>query len=226
MNTFVFDFYNTLVDIRTDEGRESTWAPVASFFGAHGMKNVAPMKLKDLYDKYWKLFYERAVAEKVFRYPECDAVSVFESMARAVGGRLNRTDAIAALKIMRDSSIEWLRVFDGTTELLDRLKAAGAKIYILSNAQSAFTADEIRSSGLWDKFDGILMSSDVGCAKPDRAFFEALFDKYDLDKSSAVMIGDDRRSDGMGAENFGIAYVYAGGGAAAHAHEIIEYLNK
>ena len=227
MDTFVFDFYNTLVDIRTDEGRESTWLPVADFFAAHGMKNVAPMQLKELYDKYWKLFYERAVAERIFTNPECDAVSVFESMARALGGRLSRADATAALKIMRTASIDWLRVFPGTFELLNTLKSAGAKIFILSNAQSVFTADEIKNNGLWDIFDGIIMSSDVGVAKPDPAFFEMLFDKYGLHKASAVMIGDDSYSDGRGAASFGIPYVFAGGGGAAgHADEVLGYLKK
>ncbi len=225
MDTFVFDFYNTLVDIRTDEGRESTWQPVTEFFASRGIKHAAPKQLKELYDKYWKLYHERAVAEKTYRYPECDAVSIMESMARALGGRLNRADATEALRIMRKTSIEWLHVFPGTIELLNKLKSSGAEIYILSNAQSAFTTDEIKQTGLWDIFDGILMSSDVGVAKPDPAFFEMLFDKYALDKPSAVMIGDDSFSDGQGANSFGIAYVFANGGAAAHADEILGYLD-
>ncbi len=226
MDNFIFDFYNTLADVRTDEGRESTWQPVAEFFASRGIKNAAPNRLKELYDKYWKLYYERAVAERKYRYPECDAVSIMESMARALGGRLSRADATTALGTMRKASIEWLRVFPGTVEMLNKLKSSGAKIYILSNAQSSFTAAEIKQTGLWDMFDGILMSSDVGVAKPDPAFFEKLFEIYGIDKTTAVMIGDDSYSDGQGANSVGIPYVYARGGAAAHADEIFDYLKK
>ena len=72
----------------------------------------------------------------------------------------------------------------------------------------------------------MLLSSECGCRKPDSAFFGMLFDKYELDKRDAVMVGDDPENDGMGAQNFGIAYVKADGGAAAHAAELLELVNK
>ena len=65
------------------------------------------------------------------------------------------------------------------------------------------------------------MSSDCGCRKPDPAFYEMLFDKFDLDKRDAVMIGDDMQNDVRGAERFGIRGLWADGGAAAHAAEIL-----
>lgn len=97
---------------------------------------------------------------------------------------------------------------------------------MLSNAQSAFTPDEIASVGLTDKLDGVLLSSDCGCRKPDKAFYTMLFDKYGLDKDGAVMVGDDETTDGAGAASFGIAYVRADGGAAAHAAELFSYVRR
>ena len=129
--------------------------------------------------------------------------------------------AAHALRLMRKGSIERLRLFDGTTELLDGLHARGAKVYLLSNAQAAFTVGEIAEVGLADKLDGVLLSSDCGCRKPDPAFYEMLFDKFDLDKRDAVMIGDDMQNDVRGAERFGIRGLWADGGAAAHAAEIL-----
>lgn len=226
MDTFIFDLYNTLIDIRTDEHRLETWTPVVDYFKAHGMKRVDEKTLCDGYDRYWKLFLERAVAERRFRYPECDAVSVFESMARGVGGKLTREQAEEALKIMRKASVVHMHLFDGTLELLDELKSRGAGVYLLSNAQAAFTYDEIEGSGLTDKFDGMLLSSEWGVRKPDKAYFEILFDKYDLDKKTSVMVGDDMVNDVRAAESFGIAGVYAGGGAASHADEILSLIDK
>jgi len=220
MNTFIFDLYNTLVDIHTDEHTESAWAPVVEYFGARRIKTDWKT-LSDSYDRYWKLFLERARAERKYSYPECDAVSIFESMARGLGGKLSRTEAAEALCIMRKASRVHMRLFDGTLELFAALRARGAKLYLLSNAQSAFTPDEIKECGLDGAFDGVLLSSDCGVCKPDPAFFEMLFDKYDLDKRSAVMVGDDRINDVGGAERFGIVGVWAGGGASAHADEIL-----
>ena len=219
MKTFIFDLYNTLIDIRTDEHCERAWQPVVQMLKERGTKTDW-VKLCAEYDRYWKLFEERAAAERKFLYPECDCVTQFESIARSVGGKLSRAEATEALRRMRKASIVWLRLFDGTLELLDGLHARGAKVYLLSNAQSAFTLGEILEVGLGSKLDGALLSSDCGCRKPDPAFFELLFDEYNLDKADAVMVGDDMTNDVRGAERFGIRAVWANGGAATHASEL------
>lgn len=224
MKNFIFDLYNTLIDIRTDEHRQSTWSPVVEYFKAHGMRRVSEQSLCADYDKYWKLYLERATVERQYSYPECDAVAIFESMARAAGGRLTREQAAEALRLMRGASVVHKRLFDGTKELLAELRARGARLYLLSNAQAAFTYDEIAECGLKNEFDGVLISSECGCRKPDYAFFEALFDKYGLDKASSVMVGDDTENDVRGAEKFGIAAVWAGGGAAAHGKELLDLI--
>lgn len=220
MKVFIFDLYNTLIEVKTDEHCERAWAPVVKYFEEHGMPNVEWTRLCRLFDEYWDEFKKNEKNSK-YAYPECDCVKQFVTIAKKAGGKLSREQAAEALRLMRVASTEILRPFDGVNELFARLRSNGAKLYLLSNAQSAFTFDEIASCGLSDAFDGVLLSSDCGCRKPDPAFFGMLFDKFGLDKKSAVMVGDDRTSDGAGAQNFGIAYVYAGGGAPAVADELI-----
>lgn len=220
MQAFIFDLYNTLIDIHTDEHREQTWEPVVDYFAEHGMRTSA-QRLSDGYDRYWRLFLERAQAERRYSYPECDAVAVFESMARGERGKLTREQAAEALKIMRRASIVRMRLFDGTLELLRELKRRGASVYLLSNAQSAFTPDEIAECGLSDMFDGVMLSSDYGVRKPDPEYFGLLIDKYGIDVKKAVMVGDDMQNDVYGAQRLGMTGVWAGGGAAAHASEIL-----
>lgn len=224
MKSFIFDLYNTLIDVRTDEHREATWLPVVDYFGKHGITTDWESLCRE-FDDYWRVFNAKA-AESEFAYPECDCVEQFRYIAKNLGGTLTRKDAATALCIMRRASVEWLRLFDGTLELLDKLRSEGAKIYLLSNAQAAFTPSEIAEVGLQDKFDGVMLSSDYGCRKPDPAFFAMLFDKYGIDKASAVMVGDDETSDGKGAADFGIAYVKADGGAALHADELIKLARR
>lgn len=221
MKDFIFDLYNTLIDIKTDEHTESAWSPVVEFFGARGMTTDWE-ELCASYDKYWKLFLERAEAEHRFSYPECDEIAIFESMARGLRGKLSEVDAVLACLLMHKSSVIRMRRFDGTTELLEKLKARGANVYLLSNAQAVVARSNMRDCGIDEKhFDGIVISSEFGVRKPDPAFFEILFDKYKIDKKSAVMIGDDSSTDVRGANAFGIASVWAGGGAAAHSEEIL-----
>ncbi|MBR5774174.1 MAG: phosphoribosylformylglycinamidine synthase subunit PurQ, partial [Clostridia bacterium] len=46
------------------------------------------------------------------------------------------------------------------------------KVYLLSNAQSCFTINELKECGLYDLFDGIIISSDVGRKKPYGEIFD------------------------------------------------------
>lgn len=64
--------------------------------------------------------------------------------------------------MFRAISIEELKLFPGVPEMLQRLKDAGKKVFLLSNAQALFTAPEISLLGLTKYFDGILLSSDAG----------------------------------------------------------------
>lgn len=221
MKNFIFDLYNTLIDIRTDESREETWAPVVGFFAERGVR-AEWQKLRDRHDSLWAEQIKRREAEGKYSYPEGDMLEVFRSLACDLGCALSTEEAAKAAKLMRRASVVWIRLFAGVQELFAKLRAAGAKLFLLSNAQAAITYDEIEQCGLSDKFDGLLISSEYGCRKPDPKYFEILFDKFGLEKSESVMIGDDPFSDGEGAKNFGIAYAAVGrGGAPAIADELL-----
>ena len=225
MVNFVFDLYNTLIRIRTDEFREETWRPVVEFFRERGIETDVAT-LRTLYGEAWKTNIISKRKEKKYLYPECDIAEIFTAVAEKLGGSFNREVCEEAAKCMRRASRIELNVFDGVHELFIKLRSFGAKLYLLTNAQAAFTYDEIEECGLLSRFDGLLISSDCGCRKPDPAFFEMLFNKYNLSKRDSVMVGDDKDSDGRGAKNFGIRFVHAPNGAAAVADKLIKIAGR
>ncbi len=62
--------------------------------------------------------------------------------------------------------------------------------------------------GLTPYFDGICISSDEECSKPDKCYFDILFERYGLKKSDSIMIGNDYLSDIGGAADYGIDSLY------------------
>lgn len=98
--------------------------------------------------------------------------------------------------------------YPGITELLQGLRDAGKKVYLLSNAQTSFTYPEMKALGLTEYFDDIFFSSDLEVKKPSAKFYEALFEKHGLDKAESVMVGNDRFADVQGALDFGIEAIY------------------
>ena len=105
-------------------------------------------------------------------------------------------------------STKYIKLYDGVIDLLDTLKEKGKKIYLLSNAQRSFTENELNMLGLTPYFDGICISSDEECSKPDKCYFDILFERYGLKKNESVMIGNDYLSDIGGAADYGIDSLY------------------
>ena len=104
---------------------------------------------------------------------------------------------------MSDRFTGILKKFDHTDGWLDGLKAAGYRIYILSNfSRKAYT----ECAGQLDyvsKADGAVISYMVGMIKPDPRIYRYLLDTYHIVPENAVFI-DDNENNIRAAEKFGI----------------------
>lgn len=219
---YIFDLYGTLVDIRTDES------------GRNFFKKYAKWLRRQGYHFEWKQFYrhytaaekehrERAAQSGRYRNPEIQIEEVFQEVFAANGYILTDEQTAALCAGFRRISLIYLRLFPDTLACLDGLKKAGKKIYLLSNAQRSFTWQELELTGLIPYFDGILISSDEGCMKPDPAFYEICCERYQLDKAQSVMIGNELKSDMAGAVAAGIDGFYINRYPVFHAEEKLAY---
>ena len=115
---------------------------------------------------------------------------------------------INAAQLFRISSLDYIRLYPHALEALAKLRKAGYRLWLLSNAQAIFTAYELRLLGLGEQLDGIYLSSNYKCRKPDLRFYQALIEDRDLDVSKTMMIGNDRQTDIAGAKAAGMATLY------------------
>lgn len=133
---------------------------------------------------------------------------VFRKLFTQKGVKVTKAEVLFIAEAFRCYSTKYIKLYDGVLDLLDTLKAKGKKIYLLSNAQRSFTENELNMLDLTKYFDGICISSDEECSKPDEKYFKTLFDRYGLEKSESIMIGNDYISDIGGAADFGIDSLY------------------
>lgn len=201
---YIFDLYGTLVDIHTNEGKRSLWEKTSYFYRFHGA-DYRPTELKKM---YMELCHqeEQKLPEK--ENPEIELTNVFQELFHRKGVKADRSLAMEAAKIFRILSLDYFKLYDGVEELLTELKRAGKRIYLLSNAQRVFTEPELKALNIYDRFDGILISSDCGFKKPSPLFFEALLDRYHLNKKESIMIGNDSIADIKGAHGAGLDSLY------------------
>ena len=74
--------------------------------------------------------------------------------------------------------------------LIERLRTAGrVKLGLLSNAGRGWT-ERLRARGVADLFDDVIVSADVGLAKPDPAVFRLAAQRLGVEPAACLMIDD------------------------------------
>ncbi len=202
----VFDLYGTLVDIHTEESLE-TWDKTALYFGYYGAYYTG-IELKTDYESV--LTNQESVAGQSYEmYPDIPVEEVMAELFRKKG-ITEQADALGfhAAQVFRIAATEYIRLYPGVLEALEHLRRQGFRLWLLSNAQRSFTAYELRLLGLDTQFDGIYLSSDYQCRKPDSRFYRALLDEQNLDPHRCLMIGNDRETDIAGAKDVGMGTLY------------------
>ena len=93
----------------------------------------------------------------------------------------------------------------GAVSLLNALKDK-VKICIITNGFTALQQIRLERTGLRDYFDLLVISEQVGVAKPDRKIFDYTFEQMGQPPRDRVLIvGDTAESDILGGMNAGIA---------------------
>jgi putative hydrolase of the HAD superfamily len=213
-DNYVFDLYGTLVDIRTDEEQDILWEKLALFYGYYDAI-YRPEELKEAFHRLVAQGEKNLLRQATYRtadaheaFPEVQIEQIFLQLFQEKGAAADLELAVHAGQFFRILSTEYVRLYEGVTELLTAIRDAGKKIYLLSNAQRIFTEYEMHTLGIAPFFDAILISSEYGVKKPDRRFFELLLKRYQIKPARSIMIGNDAISDIAGAKQVGLSTFY------------------
>jgi putative hydrolase of the HAD superfamily len=186
----IFDLYNTLIDIKTDEKRIETYEPVSKWLIYQGVKISA----EDLKNEYERLVKED-MESRWEKYPEvqleqifikiCKSHSVWDIDEARLGAETSRA--------FRAGSLIRLQVFPQSLRLLRELE--GYPKVIVSNGQRVFSELEMRYLGLYSQFSHVIFSSDFGHKKPDPRIFLEATKMMGLQPEEVLCIGDNFDND-------------------------------
>ena len=202
----IFDLYGTLLDIHTEED-DTVWEKTAIYFGFYGAHYTgAELKLAF---RAAMAAREAEAGQSYECFPDIPFEQVMAQLFHAKGVTQD-ADALGrnAAQLFRILSIDYLKLYPQVLEALAYLRKKGHRLWLLSNAQRVFTAYELRHLGLGEQLDGIYISSDYGCRKPDVRFFRALIEERKLEPAGCLMIGNDRQTDIAGAQAAGLDTLY------------------
>ena len=192
MKNILFDLYGTLVDIHTDEECDLFWINLAK-----RTKNYKDYDAIELRNQYLKICDELSKEKE-----EIEILDVFERLFET-----NKEESQNIATTFRKLSTEYIKLYPRVKLLLKKLKENGHRIFILSNAQSAFTIQELQKLGLINYFDGIAISSEYGLKKPNPNFYKKAIKKFGI-KEDIWMIGNDFECDINPAKKLGLKTIF------------------
>ncbi len=176
--TLVFDFGGVLVD----------WNPHYLLDGYFGSREKAEWFIQNICTMEWNGEMDagkpisQGVAERSALYPEYarDIEVYYARWIEMMGGQI-----------------------EGMYELLSDLKRRGFRLYGLTNWSSETFPLVRHKYPIFSLLDGMVVSGEEHCIKPDPKIFRILLDRYRLDPSDCVFI-DDRLPNVQAAEALGI----------------------
>jgi len=99
-------------------------------------------------------------------------------------------------------------VSDDTVRTLGALRASGRKLAVVTNGPVEWQSRKLRTLGLTECFDEIVISDAVGVAKPDPRIFALALDRLGVEAGEAMFVGDHPEIDVAGARAAGLVAVW------------------
>ncbi len=95
---------------------------------------------------------------------------------------------------------------EGARETLQALEERGFHLAIITNGLQDVQRPRLKCSGLTDFFHTIVISDEIGSAKPQSEFFEEAFRQAGHPaREEVLVVGDSLRSDILGGLNYGLS---------------------
>jgi putative hydrolase of the HAD superfamily len=99
-------------------------------------------------------------------------------------------------------------LFPESRDTLERLRAEGAPLGLVTNGDAAQQRYKIEREGLARYFDVIVIEGEFGAGKPDAAVYRHALDALGARPADTCMVGDNLEFDVEGARRTGITSVW------------------
>lgn len=164
-------------------------------------------------DRAWPV-WRRVTTRHYARYlgGEIDFDTMRVERTKAFFGAFGETldDAEAARRETRRMAamLRAWKLFDDVRPCLDWLAASGLKLAVVTNAPGDYQRKKIADLGLAADFDVVVVSGDIGIAKPDSRIFHAACDGLGLRPDEVAHVGDRLDADARGAARAGLRGIW------------------
>lgn len=199
VSTILFDYGNTLIAFGPDQQAAQSEAMTRVL--ADAGFSVDEEKLTSVRISQIMRPYHCGGVENVF-------VDVCREIVELVTDDTDGTLTQQLMQARQQAFRESVQVAPCVSELLNRLKQKYRLGFLSNYPCSTSIVTSLQQLGLHDLFDAVIVSGDVGFAKPHPRAYAALLDAMCIQPETAVYVGDNWLADVQGAKRAGLRAVW------------------
>lgn len=190
----LFDADNTLLDF-TQASKDALWATFAQ--NERFCDEAIYQTYQRVNNRVWEAFEKGKIDAATLRYQRFELL--FEAIKES---HLSPQDFN---RQYLQNLIHTSEAYEGVWELMQSLKKE-YRLSIVTNGLKEVQRPRLEKLDMTHFFDSIVVSDEIGVAKPHLEYFKYVYDSIDNppDKSELMIIGDSLRSDILGGNDFGI----------------------
>lgn len=194
----LFDLDNTLLDFDAAELR-SLQKTFSKFNVPITLENIS--NFKSINKKYWEMFERKEITKSEL------IIKRFDDFFKTIGGFSNldpREVNCFYLCSLTDEAEEMPYANYVLSNLEDKYE-----IVIVTNGVKDTQIKRIQKSSFFNKISKIYISETIGVQKPEKGFFDYIFNDLNIqDSNEVLLIGDSLSADIIGGLNYGIDTVW------------------
>ena len=156
---------------------------------------------KPINTKYWEDYSKGIKSKKEVKLGRL--FDTFSSLNIETDDSFLQKFAHDYLQYLKEESL----LMEGSLEILHYLKDK-YKLHILTNGFMEIQEAKIKNAGISDFFENIISSEEVGKQKPHPEVFKYALKKANAFAHKSIMIGDNFKSDILGARNVGMHVIH------------------
>jgi putative hydrolase of the HAD superfamily len=202
----LFDLYGTLADVEIDEMSPHLWNALASYVGERELDDSGAA-LRERFFDLCRVHAERRGTGAIMSHVIASLLGVDADTSSG------RADVREFAVEFRRRSTTSLSLREYTRPLLSELRRSRLRLGLVSKTEALLTDVDLDRLGLRPYFDTVVLSSDVGVAKPSPAIVELALRRLGVAPGSAVMVGDTFSTDVVGARAAGVRPILVSPGA-------------
>jgi putative hydrolase of the HAD superfamily len=204
MRAVVFDFFGTLTDPRAEMGRRTAFGATAAALGVPA-------------DRFWAAMAASYPERIVGHYG--GTRSTLATIARQCGAPATDEQLAAAVAVQTAGAERVRPPRPGALALLDRLRADGFRIGLLSDCSSEL-CEAWESTEYAARVDVPVFSWREGCRKPDHRLYTAVADRLGVPPARCWYVGDGGSREHDGARRAGMRPVLVTNAAYPEVREL------